>query len=97
MKTTLVMIGAIVCVLSVMACDKTRPTKLSPEFGSSAKLVVENQILNPNAPTSLDPVEGIDGKASLKILEQYHKSFEGKRKQTERAGFVIAPGSSSKK
>ena len=95
MKTTVVMVGAIVCALSVMACQG-RPTRLSPEFGSSARLLVENQILNPNAPTSLDPVEGMDGKASLKILEQYHKSFEGKRKQTERAGFVINAGSSKK-
>ena len=93
MKTILVMVGAIVCVLSVVACQ-TRPTRLSPEFGSSVRMAVENQILNPNAPRSLDQVEGMDGKASLKILEQYHKSFEGKRKQTERAGFVIVPGSS---
>ena len=95
MKTTLVMVGAIVCALSVMACQG-RPTRLSPEFGSSARLLVENQILNPKAPTSLDPVEGMDGKASLKILEQYHKSFEGKMKQTGRAGFVINAGSSQK-
>lgn len=58
-------------------------TRLEEDFGTSQKLAVQNQILNPEAGRNLQPVEGIDPVAGGVILNQYYKSFErGKQKQS---------------
>ena len=55
------------------ACEGTSP--LAMDFGTSYKLTKINQILNPEAEKNLDPVTGLDGKASEAIIEKYHKDF----------------------
>lgn len=52
------------------------PTQLSENYGESYYTMMESQILNPEAGRTQDPVEGMDGKASMTATEQYRKSFE---------------------
>lgn len=60
-------------------------TRLEQDFGTSQKLAVQNQILNPEAGKNLQPVEGIDPVAGGIILKEYYKSFE--RAQQKQSGY----------
>lgn len=46
------------------------------DYGTSAKLVKFNQILNPEAERNLAPVTGLDGKAAQTVIDKYEKGFE---------------------
>jgi len=46
------------------------------DFGKAYTLAVAGQILNPDAGTNLEPVEGIDGRAAEKIMKNYVESFK---------------------
>jgi len=67
---------SIVAVISVTGCTK-RPTTLGPDYGLAYNMANDNQILNPDAGTNLDPVQGLeDGKAAKHTMERYRSSFE---------------------
>lgn len=52
------------------------PTVLSEDFGQSFRWARENQILNPQASRNLEPVTGMDGKASKEALERYRGLYK---------------------
>ena len=45
------------------------------DFGKAYTLAMAGQILNPDAETNLEPVEGIDGRAAAYIMQKYVESF----------------------
>jgi hypothetical protein len=52
------------------------PTRLEMDYGTSHKLQVVNQTLDPAAEKNLTPVYGMDGPAADKALQKYRKEFE---------------------
>jgi hypothetical protein len=46
------------------------------DFGKAYTLAVAGQILNPDAETNLEPVEGINGRAAERIMKNYVESFK---------------------
>ena len=58
----------------ISAC--AQPTRLDKNYGRSFKEVRANQILDPEAEKKLEPVTGLDGKASQTTIEKYRKTFE---------------------
>ncbi len=66
---TILMIVAVCC----LSCTASR---LERDYGTSAKLVKYNQILNPEAEKNLTPVVGLDGRAADKVMDKYVKGFE---------------------
>ncbi len=67
-----VLIGLI--MIALVSC--ARPSRLKMDYGTSAKLVVLNQTLNPEASKNLEPVTGMDGEAAEGVMERYRKGFE---------------------
>jgi hypothetical protein len=67
---------SILAVISVTGCTK-RPTTLGPDFGLAYTTANDQQTLNPDAGTNLDPVQGLeDGAAAKHTMERYRSSFE---------------------
>ena len=60
------------CLLAACA----GPTRLETDYGTSYKLALTQQTLNPEAGKNLSPVKGIDGVAAGEIVNRYEKSFE---------------------
>jgi len=46
------------------------------DFGKAYTLAMAGQILNPDAETNLEPVEGINGRAAANIMQKYVDSFK---------------------
>ncbi len=67
----LLMIAAWIVILA--GCAQSR---LERDYGTSHKLAIYNQTLNPEAEKNLAPVEGLDGKAAQANVDKYDKSFE---------------------
>jgi hypothetical protein len=76
----LVGIGLMIAWMALLGCNGTytgdQATLLDSNWGRSFEAAKYNQILNPDAGKDLDPVEGLDGRAAEKNMEQYRKSFE---------------------
>jgi type IV pilus biogenesis protein CpaD/CtpE len=68
------------------------PTRLEEDFGTSFRLQIANQVLNPEAEKNLEPVTGFDGKAAQATMEKYRKEFE---KPAPPAPYVLGLGSLS--
>jgi len=64
----------IIVLLSVGAC--AGPSRVEMDFGTSAKLAVFNQTVNPQAGKDQQPVVGLDGGAAKGTMEKYRKDFE---------------------
>jgi hypothetical protein len=68
------------CATSVMiflsACAASR---LDADFGTSYKLSLMNQALNPDAEKNLEPVYGLDGIAVKNIVDKYEAGFKEKK------------------
>lgn len=45
------------------------------DFGRAYTMAIDGQILNPYAGKNVTPVEGIDGRAAVKIMKNYIDSF----------------------
>lgn len=56
-----------------------KQTKLERNWGKSFESTKTNQILNPDAGKSLDPVEGFDGQSAERVVIKYRKGFEDTR------------------
>ena len=52
------------------------PVHLNEDFGNSYRYAKETQILNPQAGNSLEPLEGISGRASQYNIDRYQKLWE---------------------
>src|SRR5262245_66618804 len=67
---------SILAVVSVTGCT-TRPTTLGPDFGLAYTQANDQQTLNPDAGSNLDPVQGLEEPGAAKhTLERYRSSFE---------------------
>lgn len=76
---------AMICLVAAMvlfpACSKQyvgaeKETMLDRNWGRSFESAKYNQILNPEAGKTTEPVSGIDGEAAEKNVQKYRKSFE---------------------
>jgi hypothetical protein len=82
------LIGVMSVVLLVAGCA-TGPTPLESAYGTSYDFARVSQTLDPEAATSLAPVQELDGKAAKHILERYRTTFE---KPPPPPSFVISVG-----
>jgi type IV pilus biogenesis protein CpaD/CtpE len=55
-------------------------SRLELDYGTSYRLAVYGQILNPDAEKNTEPVTGLDGQAAEVIIDKYRKSFEKAKK-----------------
>lgn len=62
-----------VCLLT--ACVPLSPN-LDSHFGEAVNIAKAQQTVNPDASKNPDPVFGVDGRAGMSAMENYHKSFE---------------------
>jgi len=98
-KRSLVLIGVVAMGLVLLGCAETNPferdyfagpSRLEKDFGRSFELQKVNQIADPDAEKDLEPVTGLDGKASQATIEKYRKEFE---KPAPPAPYVLGIGS----
>ena len=82
MKEALKMVGFVsfwvivgVVTVALISCT-TPPSRVEMDYGTSARLAVVNQTLNPEAGKNLDPVTGMDGKTAEGITKRYREGFE---------------------
>jgi len=82
MRAALKMIGFVsfwvivgVVTVALISCT-TPPSRVEMDYGTSARLAVVNQTLNPEAGKNLDPVTGMDGKTAEGITKRYREGFE---------------------
>jgi hypothetical protein len=69
-------------------------SQLDRNWGRSYESAKYNQMLNPEAGKSADPVTGIDGEAAEKSVQKYRKSFEKEplqRPQSMSLGVISGP------
>ncbi len=76
-KKSLVIIRIIVAVSLVSACSGTE-TLSQRNWGKSYETAVYNQMLNPDADKSLNPVDSLDGQAAENNLQKYRDGFKVK-------------------
>ena len=81
MKTAAVT-GCLAGIMLLAGCADSRVTRHEADFGTSQKLAIYNQVPNPAAEETLDPVEGLDGQAAVKTLDKYQKSFGATKQPT---------------
>ena len=77
MKSELITgISAGLLAVAVLAgCASTTPN-LDAKFGDAVNTAKAQQIINPDASRSTDPVAGIDGQAANAVIKSYHKAYE---------------------
>ena len=74
---SLVIVLILLGMLAGCACSTGYNTSLvAQEWGTSYRLAVANQALNPDAEKNLKPVSGMDNGAAERVITQYHKDFE---------------------
>jgi hypothetical protein len=67
---------SILAVVSLTGCT-TRPTTLGPDVGLAYVMANDEQTLNPDAGSNLDPILGLEDPAAAKhTLGRYRSSFE---------------------
>lgn len=87
MKKYIVLAGwLIVTGLFLFGCADSRVSRTEADFGTSVKLSIYNQTLDPEAEKNLDPVTGLDGEAAMANQEKYQKNFE---KPAKEGGVII--------
>lgn len=77
----LIVVLAVFSVVTLWGCagnlpESQRMDYLEMNWGKSFKSAQKNQILNPEAGKSLEPVVGLDGQAAEHGVNKYKKSFE---------------------
>ena len=82
MKRLAIVIGVLAGSALLGGCSDTRQTRLDSDFGTSHRLSVFNQSLNPDADMNLEPVEGLDGQAAMKNMNKYKDSFGREQQPT---------------
>jgi hypothetical protein len=74
MKAFILIMGLI--LIGTLAGCAGNTTLVEQEWGTSYKLAVVNQTLNPDAEKNLEPVYGMDNKAADKVVNKYNKEFD---------------------
>ena len=75
MKAWLLIIGLIL-MGTLAGCTGYNSGLVAQEWGTSYKLAIANQTLNPDAGKNLKPVSGMDSKAAEKVINKYEKEFD---------------------
>ncbi len=71
------------------------PVRLGDDYGDSYGLIVESQLLHPEAEASTAPVTGLDGQAARRAVKAYQRSFDKSETESGAAGATpTAPGTS---
>ena len=96
-KGCLLLIGLMVLSVSMGCAELSRlevgcmgPNRVEMDYGTSYKLAIFNQTLNPEAEKNLEPVEGFDGTAAQAVTEKYRKGF---REESEKPVYSLSVGS----
>jgi hypothetical protein len=74
MKALLLISGLILMGMLTGCAGNT--SLVEQEWGTSYKLAIANQTLNPEAEKNLEPVYGLDNKAADKVENKYNKEFD---------------------
>ena len=75
MRALLLIIGLIAMGM-LAGCTGYNTGLVAQEWGTSYKLAIANQTLNPDAEKNLEPVQGLDNKAADKVVNKYNKEFD---------------------
>lgn len=69
-----ILMSILTLFLATQGCSpaQVQHRESTPAFGSSVRMAMENQILNP-MPAGTEPVRGMDGKYAQKVIEKYQK------------------------
>lgn len=70
------MLGLAIFFLFAVAGCSHKPTLVDDFYGTSYKLALQSQLLNPQAGVDLRPVEGMDGEIGKRVVERYQKGVE---------------------
>ena len=62
--------------MALLLAGCSTPTRLEMDYGTSYKLAIMNQTLDPKAEKNLEPVYGMDGPIAQKVMDKYGKEFE---------------------
>ncbi len=89
-KLTTLTILAIFLAASGCSIAQVDHEESTPAFGSSVRMAVQNQILNP-LPAGTEPVRGADGKYTQAVVEKYQKGPkpDAKRKDTSVVDIIL--------
>ncbi len=74
MKEKLICTIIVMTVICIAAC--AGPTRLERDYGTSHRLAIFNQTLDPKAESNLNPVTGLSAQAEQIVMDKYMKSFE---------------------
>lgn len=80
LKKSLIIIGMLTALSMVSACSGT-DTLSQRNWGKSYETAAYNQMLNPDADKTLNPVETLDGQAAENDLARYRESFKVKEEK----------------
>jgi len=86
LKRSLIIIGVTAALSIVVACSGT-DTLSQRNWGKSYETAVYNQMLNPDADKTLNPVDSLDGQAAENDFQRYRDGF--KEKQEEQSVNII--------
>lgn len=76
MKKSAWYIAALVGTALLLTGCATQMSRLEMDYGTSHKLAIMNQTLDPKAEKNLEPVYGLDGPIAQKVMDKYSKEFE---------------------
>lgn len=85
------MICAATLSVMVTGCAASR---VEMDYGTSHKLAIFSQTLDPEAAKNLEPVAGMEGPAAQRVNDRYLKGFE---KQEQQPTFLLSVGSQGSK
>jgi hypothetical protein len=96
----LIVVLAVFSVVTLWSCagnlpESKRVDYLEQNWGKSFESAKKNQILNPEAGKSLEPVVGLDGQAAEHGVNKYKKSFEKEVPVETTTTFTIDTGQGS--
>lgn len=83
-----IVIGLIATFVILLGCSTSRLDKLDENWGRSFEEARTNQILNIEAQKNLDPVVGLDGKSSEKVMKAYRESFGKERESSAKESLI---------
>ena len=94
----LIVVLAVFSVVTLWGCAGNLPNGkraeiLDMHWGKSYESAKKNQILNPEAGKSLEPVVGLDGQVAEHGVDKYKKSFEKEVEVKTTTTFGIGGGS----
>ena len=87
-KRSLIIVGIIAGVSVVFACSGT-DTLSQRNWGKSYETAVYNQMLNPDADKTINPVDSLDGQAAENNLQRYRNGFKAKEQNQTTFNFNL--------